>query len=103
MFISESGLLDWVSNSKQPKATLFKDCIFGAAIPRLRQAMIRQARQVVQLQNETQLHYNVIAFTREYCPGILLSAGLGENQDSEEKRLDSWRKGYSSGGPDLKY
>lgn len=101
MFISESGLLDWVSNSKQPKAKLFKEWIFDVAIPRLRQTIIRQARQHIHLQNETQLHYNVIAFTREFCPGILLCAGLGENQDSEEKRIDSWRKGYCSGEPDI--
>ena len=28
-------------------------------------------------------------------------AGLGENQDSDSKRIDSWRKGYTKGQCDL--
>ena len=28
-------------------------------------------------------------------------AGLGENQDTEDKRLDSYKKGYMKGLPDL--
>ncbi len=31
----------------------------------------------------------------------MLVAGLGENQDTEEKRIDSWKKGYQKGQPDL--
>jgi hypothetical protein len=26
---------------------------------------------------------------------------LGENQDSDAKRIDSWRKGYTKGQPDI--
>ena len=28
-------------------------------------------------------------------------AGLGENQDTSSKRIDSWKKGYTKGQPDL--
>lgn len=28
-------------------------------------------------------------------------AGLGENQDTPSKRIDSWKKGYTKGQPDL--
>ena len=31
----------------------------------------------------------------------ILVAGLGENQDTEDKRLDSYKKGYMRGQPDL--
>ena len=31
----------------------------------------------------------------------MLVAGLGENQDTEDKRLDSYKTGYTRGQPDL--
>ena len=38
---------------------------------------------------------------RKYYPDTLLVAGLGENQDTNDKRLDSYKKGYMRGQPDL--
>ena len=40
---------------------------------------------------------------RRFYPDSLLIAGLGELQDTEDKRLDSKRKGYKymKGQPDL--
>ena len=36
-----------------------------------------------------------------YYPDTILVAGLGQNQDTEDKRLDSYKKGYMRGQPDL--
>ena len=36
-----------------------------------------------------------------FYPDSILAAGLGENQDTEDKRLYSYRKGYMKGQPDL--
>ena len=36
-----------------------------------------------------------------YYPDTILVAAMGENQDTEEKRLDSYKKGYQRGTPDL--
>ena len=47
------------------------------------------------------LHYKVVQLIRNYYPDSILVAGLGENQDTEEKRLDSYKKGYQKGQPDL--
>ena len=51
--------------------------------------------------NETDLHYKVLNLMRRYYPDSILVAGLGENQDTDDKRLDSYKKGYMTGQPDL--
>ena len=51
--------------------------------------------------NETDLHYKVVDLIRRYYPDSILVAGLGENQVTEDKRLDSYKKGYIRGQPDL--
>ena len=49
------------------------------------------------IENETDLHYEVVDLIRRYYPDSILVAGLGENQVTEDKRLDSYKKGYSRG------
>ena len=51
--------------------------------------------------NENDLDYKVVDLIRRYYPDSILIAGLGENQDTEDKRLDSYKKGYMRGQPDL--
>ena len=53
--------------------------------------------------NETDLYNKVVNLIRKYYPDSILVAGLGENQDTdhEDKRLDSYKKGYMRGQPDL--
>ena len=53
------------------------------------------------ISNETDLLYKVVDLIRKYYPDSILVAGLGENQDTEDKRLDSYKKGYARGQPDL--
>ena len=47
------------------------------------------------------MHYKFVEFIRKKYPDVLLIAGLGENQTTSELRIDSWRKGYTKGQPDL--
>ena len=42
--------------------------------------------------NETQLHYKVVYLINIFYPDSLSIAGLGENQDTENKRLDSTKE-----------
>ena len=42
-----------------------------------------------------------VTLKRRYYPDAILVAGLGENQDTDDKRLDSYKKGYTRGQPDL--
>ena len=57
--------------------------------------------KMFKIENETDLHYKVVQLIRNYYPESILVAGLGENQDTEDKRLDSYKKGYQRGQPDL--
>ena len=51
--------------------------------------------------NETDLHYKVVDMIRRFYPDTILVASLGELQDTGDKRLDSYKKGYMRGKPDL--
>jgi len=53
------------------------------------------------LENETDLHYKVVDYIRRFYPKGILVATVGENQDTEWKRIDFYRKGYTKGSPDV--
>ena len=48
--------------------------------------------QVIMIGNETQFHYKVVYLINIFYPDSLSIAGLGENQDTENKRLDSTKE-----------
>ena len=43
----------------------------------------------------------MVQFIKRFYPEALISAGLGELQDTASKRVSSWKKAYSKGQPDL--
>ena len=47
------------------------------------------------------LHTKVVTFLKKRYPHSIFSIGLGENQDSANKRIDSFKKDYLRGTPDL--
>lgn len=53
------------------------------------------------IEKETDLHCKVVQYTRRFYPESIIIAGLGENQDTPQKRISSWRKGYAEGQPDM--
>ena len=53
------------------------------------------------IKNETDLHTKVVSFIRRRFPNSIFHARLGENQDTINKRIDSFRKGYLRGSCDL--
>ena len=55
----------------------------------------------MQLLNENDLHRKTVDFLRKYYPEVVLVPGLGEFQDTNERRLEGYWKGYKSGQPDL--
>ena len=55
----------------------------------------------IQLLNENDLHFKVVAFTRRFYPHNLIVTGLGELQDTTKKRSESYYKGYRGGCPDI--
>ncbi len=104
MYISEPGLYALVLRSKKPEAEAFQDWVVEDVLPQIRaQGSYRRPQTKLQLHliNETDLHYKVVDFIRAFHPDAILVAGLGENQDTETKRLDSWKKGYTRGQCDI--
>ena len=53
------------------------------------------------IENETDLHVKVVSFLKKRHPHSLFTVTLGENQDTAFKRIDSFKKGYLRGSPDL--
>ena len=53
------------------------------------------------IENETDLHTKVVSFIKRRFPNSIFHAGLGENQDTINKRIDSFKKGYLRGSCDL--
>ena len=89
-----------------PEAEAFQDWVVEEVLPQIRAQGSYNSRQPqtklqIQLINESDLHYKVVEFIRTFHPEAILVAGLGENQDSLEKRIDSWKKGYTRGQCDL--
>ena len=53
------------------------------------------------IENETDLHTKVVSFLKKRYPYSIFTATLGENQDTGKKRIESHKKGYLRGSPDL--
>ena len=53
------------------------------------------------IENEYDLHTKVVAYIRRFYSNAIITAGLGELQDTPNKRIQSYKKGYKKGQPDL--
>ena len=53
------------------------------------------------IENETDLHVKVVSFLKKRFSNSLFTATLGENQCTSTMRIESYRKGYLRGSPDL--
>ena len=105
-YINESGFYSLVLSSKLETAKKFKHWITSEVLPSIRKfgqykMFDNPCNKMIMISNEKELHYKVVNLIRNYYPDVMLVAGLGENQDTEKKRLDSWKKGYQRGQPDL--
>ena len=105
-YINESGFYSLVLSSKLETAKKFKHWITSQVLPSIRKygyfkMFVNPNNKMFKIENETDLHYKVVQLIRNYYPDSILVAGLEENQDTEEKRLDSYKKGYTRGQPDL--
>ena len=105
-YINESGFYYLLLSSKLETAKKFKHWVTSQVLPSIRKygyykIFDNPNNKMFKIENETDLHYKVVQLIRNYYPDSLLVAGLGENQDTEDKRLDSYKKGYQRGQPDL--
>ena len=105
-FINEPGFYELVFSSKLEFAKKFRQWVFTTVLPSIRKygqykMFDSPWNKMIMIGNETDLHYKVVQLIRNYYPDSILVAGLGEKQDTEDKRLDSYKKGYTRGQPDL--
>ena len=105
-FINEPGFYELVFGSKLVFAKTFRQWVFTTVLPSIRKygqykMFDSPWNKMIMIGNETDLHYKVVQLIRNYYPNSILVAGLGENQDTEDKRLDSYKKGYQRGQSDL--
>ena len=56
---------------------------------------------IFKTENEMDLHVKVVSFLKKRFPHSLFTATFGENQCTSPMRVDSYKKGYLRGSPDL--
>ena len=101
LYISEPGVIELVWHSKKPEALRFRQWVLEEVLPEIRKTGRYVRYEQMSLMNETDLHYKVVDFVRKHFPEAIIVAGLGELQDTEEKRIAAKRKGYTKGQPDI--
>ena len=100
-YISEPGVIELVWHSKKPEALRFREWVLEEVLPEIRKTGKYVRYEQMSLMNETDLHYKVVDFIRKHFHEAIIVAGLGELQDTEEKRIAAKRKGYTKGQPDI--
>ena len=109
LYLSESGLYSLVLRSKLESAKEFKRWVTSQVIPSIRKTgrydycMNHKYNNTLtfKIENETDLHVKVVSFLKKRYPHSIFTVTLGENQDTAFKRIDSFKKGYLRGSPDL--
>ena len=109
LYLSESGLYSLILRSKLESAKEFKRWVTSQVLPSIQKTgrydycMNHKYNNTLtfKIENETDLHVKVVSFLKKRYPHSLFTVTLGENQDTVHKRIDSFKKGYLSGSPDL--
>ena len=107
--MNESGLYSLIFGSRLRSAKTFKRWVTKVALPTIRKtgrydySMNHKYSDTLtfKIENETDLHVKVVSFLKKRYPHSLFTVTLGENQDTVYKRIDSFKKGYLRGSPDL--
>ena len=109
LYLSESALYSLVLRSKLESAKEFKRWVTSQVLPSIQKTgrydycMNHKYSNMLtfKIENETDLHVKVVSFLKKRYPHSLFTVTLGENQDTVHKRIDSFKKGYLRGFPDL--
>ena len=109
LYLNESSLYSLIFGSKLESAKAFKRWVTKDVLPYIRKTgrhdyCINHKYNdtlTFKIENETDLHVKVVHFLKKRYPHSLFTVTLGENQDTVYKRIDSFKKGYLRGSPDL--
>ena len=90
--INEVGFYQLVFNSQLETAQMFRQWVFKTVLPSIRKYGLYKLfdnphNKMLQICNETSLHYQIIKVIRRFYPHALLLPGLGELQDTSSKRM----------------
>ena len=108
-FVTESGVYKLIMRSNKPDAVKFQDYICDDILPCIRKFGCYPAPQTYKSDNKTiklitenDLHKQVVKFIRCHLgDDFNMIVPLGELQDSSEKRIEAYQKGYKKGVPDI--
>jgi len=89
-----------------PQAKEFKRWVTSEVLPSIRktgQFVNKEVKEKLtfNLQSEADLQKAIVNYLRTRYPNVYVLASLGELQDTGEKRIESYQKGYNKGSPDL--
>ena len=109
IFINESSLYSLIFGSRLESARNFKRWVTKDVLPSIRNTgrydycIDHKYNNTLtfKIENEIDLHVKVVSFLKKRYPHSLFTVTLGENQDTAHKRIDSFKKGYLRGSPDL--
>ena len=110
IYINESGSYSLILRSKLESARVFKRWVTKHVLPSIRNTgryiyddMNHKYSDSLtfEIENETDLHTKVVSFLKKRYPYSIFTATLGENQDTSKKRIESHKRGYLRGSPDL--
>ena len=109
IYVNESGLYSLVLRSKLESAKEFKQWVTSQVLPSIRKTgrydycIDHKYNNTLtfKIENEMDLHVKVVSFLKKIYLHSLFTVTLGENQDTVYKRIDSIKKGYLRGSPDL--
>ena len=110
LYLNESSLYSLIFGSKLESAKAFKRWVTKDVLPSIRKTgrysyddMNHKYNNALtfKIENETDLHVKVVSFLKKRYRHSLFNVTLGKNQDTVHKRIDSLKKGYLHGSPDL--
>ena len=109
IFINESGLYSLIFGSRLESARNFKRWVTKDVLPSIRKTgrydycinHMYNNTLTFKFENEMDLHVKIVSFLKKRYPHSLFTVTLGESQDTAHKRIDSFKKGYLRGSPDL--
>ena len=109
IFINESGLYSLIFGSRLESARSFRRWVTKDVLPSIRKTgrydycidHKYNNTSTFKIENEMDLHVKVVSFLKKRYPHSLFTVTLGENQDTAHKRINSFKKGYLCGSPDL--
>lgn len=109
IFLNESGLYQLIFGSKLEMAKKFQEWVFKDVLPQIRQTGKYQLNNhsikpnlTFKIENEYDMHKQLINFIKVKYPQILLSIQSGELQnETQQNRIKSYNMGYEAGSFDI--